>query len=168
MFAASRGDSIRPRIGARELAWALKQMCAVGLIARSNGWCVGELRPRDVVLTAEGVRRRNGSGRLRTRLHRRRAARHLARGHDAGCRAVGIPHATALRLLRAWGDSEGAQYLGEAFNEIVAEIDTSYAGDEWSFERAAESVEYAINGRITPREPAWRPQEQAEGRATRM
>ncbi len=168
MHAISRRATTRQRMNARELAWALERMCAVGLLTRASGRCVGELRPRDVMLTPAGVRRRGTPALLKTRRHRRRAARHLARGHDAGCRAVGIPIGTVSRLLRAWGDHEGVQYLEEAFHEIVDELGAVHANDEWSLIRAAETVEYTIGGRITPRAPTGRPRHMPEGRATRV
>ena len=114
----------RPGAGAA-LAARLGALCAAGIELRARGACAAPDR---------------------------REFRHALRGHDAGCRALGLPLADTERVLRKWDAGGAAGLLIEALREAVEEIGALGAG--WSPELAHEIVGYAIARRITPRSEA--------------
>ncbi|WP_053383969.1 hypothetical protein [Leucobacter celer] len=104
------------------LAARLERLCAAGIELRAHGRCAAPDR---------------------------REAGHLLRGHDAGCRTVGLPVEGTARALQRWDTAGVAGLLVEALREAVREIDA--LGQEWSPDQAREIVGYAIAQRITPR-----------------
>ncbi len=137
-------DATTARSGA-ELAWLLEELCRAGIAARARGWCVGELRPREVRWEHGRLSRAPGGGSARLR-----AARHLRRGHDTGCLALGVPRTTFARLLVSWGGADAADFLADAVDEAVLEASRLVV---WSAEEAEEAALYAIRRRITPARP---------------
>lgn len=142
-------------ISAAELAWALDSLCTAGIRARTLGWCLGDILPAELELDARGVRRGELRGPVRQRLSARRRKKHLRQGHDAGCKAIGLPAPAVLRVLDAWDPCGAASLLGEAVTETVTEIDAlQHQGrSEWRAQTARELVAFAISARITPRRP---------------
>ncbi|WP_449282832.1 hypothetical protein, partial [Leucobacter sp.] len=106
---------------AAALAARLELLCAAGIELRARGVCAAPDR---------------------------REAGHALRGHDAGCRAIGLPLERTVRALRWWDGAGAAGLLTEALREAVEEIDA--LGEEWSPAEAREIVGYAIAQRITP------------------
>lgn len=178
MEAPVRGSpppSTRPRVA--EVAWLLEELCRRGISARASGWCLGELRPQELRWDPDSGRlvRVAGGGSAR-----RRALRHLRRGHDEACRALGVPVATIDRLLRYWGGDDAADFLADAVAEAVVEAarpgisrfasarfaSPQFASPQftspqfascqfapWNADGAEEAIVYAIHRRITPLRP---------------
>ncbi len=104
------------------LAARLERLCAAGIELRTRGRCAAPDR---------------------------REAGHALRGHDAGCRTVGLPVEGTARALRRWDTAGAARLLVEALRGAVREIDA--LGQEWSPDQAREIVGYAMAQRIPPR-----------------
>ena len=166
----SPSPATRPRVA--EVAWLLEELCRRGIAARASGWCLGELRSRELRWDPDSGRlvRVAGGGSAR-----RRALRHLRRGHDEACRALGVPVATIDRLLRYWGGDDAADFLADAVAEAVVEAarpgisrfasarfaSPHFASPQfascqfapWNADGAEEAIVYAIHRRITPLRP---------------
>lgn len=130
----------------------LTALCVRGIQVRARGWCLGELRPAELTWSEEqGVQR---APRVTLRA-RGRASRHARTGHDRGCWAVGIPHMTIRRVVRAWAEPEAEQYLNDAVDEVIEDVlGDLQAGAPWSAARASEALEYVMQGRITRHRPS--------------
>lgn len=173
MDAPARGSPpLDPRLRVAEVAWLLEELCRRGIAARADGWCLGELRPRELRWDPAAGRlvRVAGGGSAR-----RRVLRHLRRGHDEACWALGVPGATIDRLLRRWGGADAADFLADVVAETVVEASrpeisrlpsSRFASSgfapsgfapslsaPWSAGEAEEAMVYAIHRRITPLRP---------------
>ncbi len=75
-------------------------------------------------------------------------ARHRARGHDAGCAAIGVPRHELARMIER-ADTVGAtKLLLDAVNEAI--IDLASRGAGWRLDTARELLGEAVERRITP------------------
>lgn len=139
---------------AAELGWVLEQFGGIGIQCRSEGWCVGELVPDELVLSLSGLERMNVPGVLRQRDREFRAARHRQAGHDAGCRALGVPWPVLKWLLREWGEPSSAGYLMESIEQVVQTLGRADSGRVWSAASATEALGAEIRSRITATRPS--------------
>ena len=139
---------------AAELAWVLEQFGSIGIQCRNEGWCVGELVPDELVLSFRGLERVSVPGILRQRDREFRAARHRHAGHDAGCRALGVPRSVMKWLLREWGEPSSAGYLMESIEQAVLALGRADAERVWSAASATEELGAEIRSRITPTRPS--------------
>lgn|GEM_PF-4225090 len=131
-----------------ELAWRLERLCETGVALRAEGWCVGVPLAAEVAVHAAGlvrVRRVPGDA--------IRFARHLRRGHDRSCAALGVPVETLRRLISTWDGIGGGALVLEAATEAVMEITASLHGRDWSAHGALETLAHAIRRRLTPVAP---------------
>lgn len=143
----------QPRYTAAEQAWLLEALCLIGAGCRERGWCVGELRPGDLVLSPAGLTRCATPKRSARRVNLQRREKHLREGHDPGCWALGVPRSTQTRLLRAWGGGSVGSLLDEAIDQAVRELIVRAATAPWSRLNAEETLRHAIRTRITPTPP---------------
>ncbi|MCW2287851.1 hypothetical protein EDF60_1225 [Leucobacter luti] len=125
----ARAGGATPSGRAGKLAAELERRCINGITLREHGRCVAIV-----------------SGTVRSR------KRHRRRGHDAGCRAVGIPLSRIMRFLRARDSVGVAPLLAEAAVDAITEIDAW--GSRWEARAAREAVSDSIRRRITPRSAA--------------
>ena len=134
---------------ASETARLLVQLCAIASILLVHGCCVGELLPGDLSIhdvRLERRRLRSGGGysqRLRRFWHGRR-------GHDRGCQTIGVPLSTIRRLARYWSGEDSAEYLVEAVELAIVQIEAG----EWPDYSAVSVVKYEIGRRLTIESPA--------------
>ena len=133
-------------------------LCTHSAVALQRGYCIGDLRPRDVIAesgkseagaTAARVHRRVARPHLRLR-HRMSVRRHARRGHDSGCRAFGIPLPTLQRLLESWGGEDAASFLIDIVQEAIDQL--SLGG--WGNLTPNEVLRYEIGRRLTLEPPA--------------
>lgn len=125
----SRPSPGRPRGSGGEAAWRLERALLAGLRYRAAGRCIA----------ADGDERA-----------------HERRGHDAGCAALGISLASLERFNAFAGGGGIDRFLDEAIAAAVRHIASDPAGGH--SEGAAETVEFEIARRITPRMPAAGPE----------
>ena len=159
-----RARKIRARepLRAAELAWVLEQVASIGIRCRSEGWCIGELVPGDLRIDASGLTRVSLQGELHRRERETRANRHRQRGHDAGCRALGVPRSVVDGLVHDWGEAGSAGLVLEGIDQAIHKVNRGGAKYAWTVELATEELVMAIRGRITPARPreaaitAWR------------
>lgn len=133
-------------------------LCTHSAVTLQRGYCIGDLRPRDLIVesgavgacaTAVRVRRRAPRPHERIR-HRISARRHARRGHDSGCRAFGVPLPTLQRLLEAWGGEDAASFLIDIVQEA---IDQLLLGG-WGNLTPNEVLRHEIGRRLTLEPPA--------------
>ena len=151
---APAGESLR----AAELAWVVEHLGRIGIRCRDEGWCVGELLPSELVLEGDGLTRGTALSRFRQWDQAFRAARHRQKGHDAGCRALGVPRSVLERLLVDCAAGPSARYLLEGIDQVILELTRSETQRIWTVEFAAEELELAMRRRITafrPSADAW-------------
>lgn len=130
-------------------AWALERLIESGLRCRADERCVGELTPRDVIVTAErGLETAPGN----VRRQRRAARRHASSGHDRGCEVFGVPLATLERLAISWCGLAGARYLMEGLDEAIRSAPSHPRAEVVAVATdARELVALSLRRRITPR-----------------
>ncbi len=151
-------ETVQPlRIG--HVAWRLEELCRVGIWARESGYCLGPLRPEEIVWGPRGATRATTV----SRGARSRALRHLRDGHDAVCRALGVPAGAMQGLLEAWGGELGARFLREAVAECVEDVSRFPV---WEAAGALEYLRFHVSRLITPVRPPHSPGER-EGRSVR-
>lgn len=131
---------------ARDLARMIELLCERGIDLRSEGWCLGVPRADELLMGGAGP----VAGRRRADAERRHRA-HLRRGHDAGCRELGVPRETLARFVRGWDAVGAAGLLLEAVDQAIAEICAASAQRGWRADLASEALWHALRSRITPR-----------------
>lgn len=114
------------RLRLPELAWMLEQLVVRGLRGWERGWCLGELEARELAVGPCGVVVLPPRSARELRARRRRVPRHLRRGHDAGCLALGVPRSTVHRvLLDRAARPDAAELLLDAADEIIEVLGAS-------------------------------------------
>ncbi|MFC6235277.1 hypothetical protein ACFPZL_09315, partial [Leucobacter soli] len=111
-----------PELGAAEAAWLILEMISVGLRMHALGWCLGPLRPGDLLMTRAGLERRLPRSSARRLLLRYRGQRHLREGHDFGCRALGVPGPALERILAAWVEPRALGFARALLPEVLREV----------------------------------------------
>lgn len=130
-------------------AWLLLELLRAGEMTLAEGWCVGELRPNDVVCEGATVARRRARRLVRLR-HRLTAARHRRSGHDEACLRLGVSFGTMRRLLRSWCGDDAAAFLLDGVEEGVEQLDVG----DWQGMSPSEVLRHVIGRRIEVRAPA--------------
>lgn len=156
--AAPAGRSAFTARSAGELAWAAERLGVYGIVARQRGWCRGELLSRDLQLHPRGVIGADAGSGVRGALERRRRRRasnaHAVRGHEPGCRALGIPGSAFERLLLAWDGVGAGSLILEACDDAISELAAAEAsGEAWQARDALEALSFALGRRVALRRP---------------
>lgn len=140
---------------AAELAWVLLSLIDAGVRTRACGYCVGPLTATDLRLEANGVVRVPADSRARLRAWERRRDHHLRRGHDQGCRSIGVPVDVLRELIAEWGSAAARPFLIAVIDEVLVELELESNGraDHWASRRVRETVQHVVTRRITPVRP---------------
>lgn len=138
---------------AAQCARVLLSLCEHAAEVLQRGYCVGELRARDVVVEVSAVKvlvsRR--PDRLRDRMrHRAAVRRHLRHGHDSGCQVFGVPLRTMQTLLEYWGGEDAALFLVDIVHEAMNQL--SLGG--WGGMTPTAVLRHEIGRRLTVEPPA--------------
>lgn len=151
-------SALREPGGGAVLAGLLGLLCEQGTRLRAAGRCCGDLRRSELdrlrtrLSVSDGHEiRAEGKADRETAIGELAGARyetHVRRGHDAGCRAFGIPTSVLNRSLRRWDTVGASGLIGEAVIEAIAEIDQEQS--IWNAEAALASLDFALRKRITP------------------
>lgn len=105
----------------QQTAILLLQLCRLSELTRLAGSCVGELQRTDIVVCGAKIAR-SPVRRYRRFRHRLAQRRHLRRGHDQYCFALGVPQCTLTELLEGWGGEEVAAFLFEIVREGLDQL----------------------------------------------
>lgn len=162
-----------PRFATRETAWLVVQIVHIASELRIESWCLGEVHMRHLRVSNVGVHRSKGNAFFNRVIDPALAFIHKRRGHDQGCKHLGVSVRVLRRLIVSQAPAACAGLLIDAVEETLCEL-TDDATGGWHAQKnscvtwPAQLFEHHVETRITPVRPQVLPTDLKKKRRNRL